>query len=253
MPNEETMVEQNVGEGAADDALQETLTEEQDASESLESVLDEGQPAEESAKETASQGSSEPGWIKKRVNDAVRKESDRIRAEVRAEFEQQYAPIRERLLEMDAQELVRQGVVKDLDTAKELVRYRQGQPAQPKAVEQPRQPNGQYAPKDDPAIQAQITMLRHQADQIKAEGGPDVIAAFQNDEDIKKAVIRGEMDFYDVARELKKQTPKRGRPPAPMRSPNGASGSEKSTIASMSREEFKRLEKRISEGARYNI
>ena len=53
------------------------------------------------------------------------------RESIRAEMEAQYAPIRERLLDMDAQDLVRRGVVKDIETAKELVRYRQGQQSQP--------------------------------------------------------------------------------------------------------------------------
>ena len=253
MDTEETMVEQQSVETAADDTLQEGPTEVQDASESLESVLDERQPAEEPAEKTSKPSTSEPGWIKKRINDAVSKASEQIRESVRAEFEQQYAPIREKLLDMEAQDLVKQGVVKSLDVAKELVRYRQGQALAPAPQEQPRNTKGQYAPKEDAGTSAHISMLQKQADKIKAQGGPDVIEAFTNNEEIKRKVIAGEMDFYDVADELKKQTPKRGRPPAPMRSPNGASGSEKSTLATMSKEEFARLEKRLSEGARYNL
>ena len=255
MEIEETMVEQQPVETAADDALQEGLTEVQDASESLESVLDDKQPAEEPEEKPSKQSTSEPGWIKKRINDAVSKASEQIRESIRAEYEQQYAPIREKLLDMEAQDLVKQGIVKSLDVAKELVRYRQGQsPAPtPEKQEQPRKSNGQYAPKEDAGTSAHIAMLQKQAEKIKAQGGPDVIEAFSSNEEIKRKVIAGEMDFYDVADELKKQTPKRGRPPAPMRSPNGASVSEKSTIATMSKEEFARLEKRLSEGARYNL
>jgi hypothetical protein len=38
-----------------------------------------------------------------------------------------------------------------------------------------------------------------------------------------------------------------------MRSSNGASGAEKSTIASMTDEQFDRLNKRLEEGARFKV
>ena len=258
MEFEETMVEQQ-DNAAVDDALPEDVVEEQDESESLESFVDNEQPAEEETKETESQGTSEPGWIKKRVEKAVQKAVAEALAQQQAEFDKQMAPIREKLIEDEARELVRSGEVKNLETAKELVRLRKGQPttvsqATQDRGEQPRNDKGQYAPKEDPATSARIDMLRHQADKIKAAGGPDVIAEFQSNEEIKQKVISGEMDFYDVRDELNKQTSKRGRPPAPMRSPNGASGSQKSTIAGMSAEQFAKFDKSLDEeGKRYRV
>ena len=255
MEFEETMVEQQ-DNAAVDDALPEDVVEEQDESESLESFVDNEQPAEEETKETESQGTSEPGWIKKRVEKAVQKAVAEALAQQQAEFDKQMAPIREKLIEDEARELVRSGEVKNLETAKELVRLRKGQPttATQDRGEQPRNDKGQYAPKEDPVTAAQISMLEHQAERIKASGGPDVIEAFQNDAEIKRKVVSGEMDFYDVADELRKQTPKRGRPPAPMRSPNGASGSQKSTIAGMSAEQFAKFDKSLDEeGKRYRV
>ena len=163
------------------------------------------------------------------------------------------APIRERMIEEEAKELVRSGEVKSLETAKELIRFRNGQPATEKPVEQPRRDNGQFAPKDqsDPVIKAQIKMLNHQAERIKDNGGPDVISAFQNDEEVNKKIVSGEWDFYDVADYLKKKPSK--KPPSPMRSPNGASGSKPNAIESMTDEQFAKLEKRIKEGARYTL
>ena len=96
-------------------------------------------------------------------------------------------------------------------------------------------------------------MLSHQADSIKADTGIDVIAVFNSNPEIKQKVIAGKMDFYDVAKGIKAEPQHKGKPPAPVRSPNGASGSEKSTIASMSKEQFARLEKRIAEGGRFEI
>ena len=260
MANEEYMVdniEEDVNQEAADeeeffseDGLSE---EEEDTSESIDSFVDDvdEEPAEEPAQP---QGTSEPGYVQRRIDKALARERDNIKAEVMAEMEAQYAPIKERLLEMDAQELVRKGTVKDLETAKELLRYRQGQGAVPTPApqdEQPRQQNGQFAPREDPATSAKIDMLAYQADKIKAQTGVDVISEFTNNPDIKEKVINGEMDFYDVA-EMMKPTQRR-HPPTPMRSPNGASGQTPlNAIETMSDEQFERMERRISEGGRFH-
>ena len=255
-PNE-TMVENEQLDTEVDDTLpEEVVEEEQDESEDLASYTDGGeQSAEEQPAATAPQA-SEPGYIKKRIEKAVAKAVEQTKAEMQAMFEQQMAPIREKMIEDEAQELVRSRKVSDIETARELVRLRKGQQAAPAAeqpkAQQPRSANGQYAPKEDPAVSARIEMLRHQADRIKGAGGPDVIAEFQNNQEIKKKIISGEMDFYDVADYLKNQKPSR-KPPSPMRSPNGASGQNPNAIESMSKEQFARMEKRISEGARIRL
>ena len=255
--NPEEIAVENLDTEAVDDApLGEVVEEEVDESQDLSSITEEEAPAEEPA-EPQPQGTSEPGWIKKRVEKAVNKAIAETEARMQAMFEQQMAPIREKMIEDEAQELVRSRKVSDIETARELVRLRNGQPAQqaaPKQDSQPRQSNGQFAPKNDPdvATNTRIAMLRHQADKIKAQKGPDVIAEFQSNEEIKKAVINGEMDFYDVADYLKTKKPSR-KPPSPMRSPNGASGTNPNAIDSMSDEQFARMEKKIAEGARYSL
>jgi len=95
-------------------------------------------------------------------------------------------------------------------------------------------------------------MLRHQADVILEKRGIDVTTEFMNNETIKQKVVRGEMDFYDVADMLAGQKKSR-KAPAPMRSPNGASGTNPNAIDTMSDEQFDRMEKRIKEGARYSL
>lgn len=243
MEFEETMVEETeVTE--ADDTLQEVTEETDESEESLDSAIGEEQPAEETAEPEPQ--ATEPGWIKKRVEKAVTKAVAQALAQQQAEFDRQMAPLRAKLIEDEAQELVRSKKVLDIETARELVRLRNGQPAV--ESEQPRQANN--APKDDPATTARISMLRHQADRIRENKGPDVIAEFQSNPEIKKKVISGEMDFYDVAAEMK--SPKK-KPPAPMRSPNGASGTNPNAIEAMSKEQFARMEKRISEGARIRL
>ena len=252
-PNE-TMVEENLGNEAMDDTLpDEIVEEEEDESEDLESFTEEEEaPAEEP--EEAPQA-TEPGWIKKRVEKAVNKAIAETRAEMQAMFDQQMAPIRAKMIEDEAQELVRSRKVSDIETARELVRLRNGQPAAAQAEQQPRSENGQFARKvdvEDVKTQTRIDELKKQASKIRDKTGLDVINEFMNNKEIKRKVVSGEMDFYDVADYLQEQKPSR-KPPSPMRSPNGASGVNPNAIESMSDEQFKRLEKRISEGARIRL
>jgi len=258
----------------AEDSLPEGFVEEAEESEDFdiesfdpniddegsEENADEAEQEDEQKPQGTSGGQKEPGYVKRRVAEAIEKATPGIRAalvnEVKAELEAMYAPMRERLIEMDARELVASGKVKDLETAKELVRYRQNQPqSTPAPKEQQRDENGRFTatPKEDPATTARINMLRHQADAIKADNGPDVIAEFQNNPKIKQKVISGEMDFYDVARQMKKSGGK--KPPAPMRSPNGATttGAELNAIDTMSDAAFERLERRVQSGARVRL
>ncbi len=250
-PNE-TMVENEINQ-EADDTLQESgLIEEKDESEeSLESFLedDEGQKPKEESKPDQPPA-SEPGWIRKRVDKAVQKAVAETEARMQAMFNKQMAPIREKMMEAEAEELVRTGAVKDLKTAKELVWYRQGRAPEPERNPQPRNELGQFQPRQDPAVTARINMLSHQAEAIKAKQGIDVTAEFMNNEDVKARVVSGELDFYDVA-EMMKQ-PQR-KPPAPVRSPNGASGYQSTPISSMSDEAFEKLERRLREGARISM
>lgn len=244
---DETMVEETFDD-EADDTLEEEIEEEDESEEDLDSIPDEEEQDEEPP---AQEQPSEPGWIKQRVNKAVQKAVAETEARMQAMFDQQMAPIRAKMMEDEAQELVRTRKVSDIETARELVRLRQGQPAQQAAEPQPRNEQGQYAPREDPVITTRINMLAHQADTIKNETGVDVVDVFLNDDDIQEAVKNGEMDFYDVARMLEQQNNR--RPPSPMRSPNGASGVAHNAITTMSDEQFRRMEKRIAEGARYTL
>lgn len=244
-----------------EDSLEEEIVEEpQDDSIDIDEALEEdgqqdgtqgtGEPEKQAAAQQPTQ--QEPGYVQRRISKAVEK----ALAEQREAFEAQMAPMREYMLNQEAQELVRTGKVKDLETAKELVRYRQGQPQpQPQSQEpQPRNERGQFVSRqqqgDDPVITARISMLQHQADRIKASGGPDVIAEFQNNEDIKEKIVSGEMDFYDVADQMRQKTASRKKS-APMRSANGANGAPGNAISDMSDEQFDRFVKKVQGGGRY--
>ena len=260
MDFDETMVDAEFDD-AADDTPEEVIEEEQDESESLDSLTgDEEQPTEESAEEPdedAAPKATDAGWFKKRISKAVEKAVAETEARMNAQFEQRMAPFVAKMLEDQAQELVRSRKVSDIETARELVRLRSGQPAPAQAPaeprqEQPRNANGQFAPKTDPAVNARNAMLEHQKEKIDASGGPDVASEFMKNKEIKQKVITGEMDFYDVADYLKEKSSKK-KAPSPMRSPNGASGTNPNAIDSMSDEQFARMERKIKEGARYTL
>jgi hypothetical protein len=243
--------------GAADDAQLEPMEEEvRDTSESLESVMEEGadaQPEDSGDEQQESQGTSEPGWMRKRIDKAVSKAVAETEQRLRAQYDAQLAPILERMRDQEARELVRQGEFKSLERAKEYLQLKQGiAPAAPED-EQPRDEKGRFTSADDKAIEMKSTMLAKQANKIKQNRGLDVMAEFNNNEETREKILSGEWDFYDVAENLEQKKVKRPRAPAPMRSPNGASGAEKSTIASMSAEQFARLEKRIDEGVVFKV
>ena len=271
MENNETMVQDLGEEMEMDDlSIDEVVEEpEEEPSESLDSIMgeieepEEEQPDEQPEEPPKAKG--EPGYVRGRIEKAVARERasmqadfDRQIAEMKSQFEAQMAPFRARMIEDEAQELVRSRKISDIETAREFVRMKNGQPAAAPAAstpepkrEQPRQSNGQFAPREDPAISARVSMLNHQAEQIEAETGLDVTAEFMSNPEIKKKVISGEMDFYDVAKQMQK--PQKKRPPSPMRSPNGASGNNPNAFENMTSEQFAKLEKKIQEGARYTL
>ena len=176
-------------------------------------------------------------------------------------FEQQMKPIREKMIEDEAQELVRSRKVADIETARELVRYRQGQPSAPENVEsgdpgRPRNDKGQFASKEqivsEARTQARIDELSRQADKIKANGGPDVIKEFTENPDIKRRVVSGELDMYDVA-DIMRNRKNTKKPPSPTRSPNGASNITPNAFANMSSKQFANFERRLAEGGSYTF
>ena len=255
----ENTVENNVTETAVDDALQESLVEEQDASEPIEAALQEAasEPTEEVEPQSEdSAPRNEPGWIRKRIDKAVSKAVAEAEQRVSAEYERRFAPMMQRMMEQEAQELVRQGEFKSLERAKEYLQLKQG--VTPQAVTPPQQnrdAQGRFTSnaQADDGVSARADILAKQAEKLKAKRGLDVMAEFNSNEETRQKVVSGEWDFYDVAEAMDASQQRRKATPAPMRSPNGASGSDQSSIATMTDEQFKRLEKNISGGKRYSV
>ena len=205
--------------------IEETVAEETvDTAESIESVM--------TAQEAPKPEPKEPGYVKQRIADALARERENIRAELTAEFQ----PIRDQLLEMQAEKLVSSGDFKNLETAKEYLQLKNGAPVSPKKEIT-----------TDPVIEARNKLLQHQAARIKEKTGIDVVAEI-TDEETRNSILNGDMDFYDYmeTRKSKKNIP------VPARSSNGASGHYPS-VMDMTSKEFAEMDKRISEGARFGV
>ena len=263
MDFEEPMVD--VDEIAEDDTSLDDFVEEEDESEEedfSEEFPDEEEEeeveeadeeeVEDEEEEEEEPPASEPGWMKKRIGKAVEKAVRETEARMQAMFEEQMKPFREKMIEDEAQALVASRKVADLETARELVRYRQG--AQPDVEEeQPRNEHGQFASREQIAeearINARIDMLTEQRNKILKKTGFDVMDVFNSDPEIKRQVVDGEIDFYEVA----DMQPKKKRPPTPSRSPNGSTNMTPNAFATMSSKQFARLEKKLDEGVRYKM
>lgn len=247
----ENLVDIMMQESAPDDTVQ--ASESQDT---LESVM--AEPETEVQKEQT----TEPGWIKQRVQKAVNKAVAETEARMNAKFEAMMAPIREAALDREASELVSSGEFKSLERAKEYVRLKSGAPVTPAAEEPPteqsRDAHGRFVStstaKDepDPVVAARADLLAKQAQKIKGSRGVDVMEVFNTDPTVKQRVLSGEWDFYDVADSVKTEAA-RARVPSPTRSPNGHTSGAALSIANMSSEQFKKLNQQLAGGKRFNV
>ena len=235
----DTMQQGNV----LDDAAQ---APEEPQGEALSSLMEEEQQAQEQQPEQPQEAQApakEPGWVRKRIDQAIARE----RRAWEAEQEQKLAPLYESMYDRQAQELVSAGEFKSLETAKEYVRMKHGAvsvPTEPQPAPQPSAANDV-----DPVIKARADLLSKQAQKIKANSGIDVMAAFNADPEIQSKLASGEWDFYDVADAIRGN---RRTMPAPMRTPNGT-GFSPASIQNMPEDQWKKLQANLSSGRRYDM
>lgn len=252
--DENNTVETMLTESVQDDAA---LSSEGEA---LSSVLEEEQ-VETAAKEqqTETVPAKEPGWIKQRVNKAVEKAVAEAEARVTAQYEAMLAPIRESVLDRQAEELVKAGEFKNLERAKEYVRLKNGATTTqtsdnaPESKQQ-RDEQGRFKASEDTEksamTHARADLLAKQAQKIKAKRGIDVMQALNEDNEIKNRVLSGEWDFYDVAENL---TAPKKTAPVPMRTSNGGTNPSAVSISGMTDEQFKRLQANLANGRIYDM
>ena len=247
----ENTVEQILAGSVQDDAAQAQQENTQPLSEFMNEQKTQTQPEAPAPKE--------PGWIKQRVSAAVDKAVAEAEARVAARYEAMLAPMRESLMDREAQELFASGEFKTLERAKEYVRLKNGVPvtqeaSEPQRSAPERDAQGRFVRQeqpDDPVTQAKADLLAKQAQKIMNTQGVDVMAAFQNDPNVQAKVLSGEWDFYDVAQELTGRAGRRA--PAPVYSPNSAGNQAGLSVANMSDEQFDRLNQSLASGRRYDM
>lgn len=230
-----------------DDAVLEPMQEQQIENVSSLDEVTGDQPEQQPEQEQQQPARKEPGWVRKRVDEAVLKASQdteaRVRAEMKAEFESMLAPLRESMYERQAEALVASGEIKSKETALKYVKAMAGVPEAPQAKATPKE--------GDAEAKAYAKLLASQASKIKAARGLDVNEVYNTDPEVKAKVLSGEWDFYDVAEAMSQ--PKR-RVPSPVRSSNSAMmDSTARAVANMSDAQFDRLLKNLEEGKVYDM
>lgn len=179
----------------------------------------EQQPAEVATAETPH---AEPGWMKKRIDAAVRKANSELEAKLRAEYDAQLAPLREAQLERDADKLVADGKIADRDMALEYLRATRGMQSAPEAPAKTVQRDDQgrfVSTKPDAAAQQKAAELVAQADTIFQSTGVDVMELYNTNPEIRQKVVNGEWSFVDVYKNTR-EAPAAPATPSPMRSAN---------------------------------
>lgn len=247
--DENKAVEMMLADGVQDDAAQ------ADVGEPISALLNE-QPAAEQQQQEA-QPQKEPGWIKQRIGKAVEKAVAEAEARVTAQYEAMLAPIRESVLDRQAEDLVKSGEFKSLETAKEYVRLKGGvvsapaaEPDQQKPTVQQRDEQGRFVSNNDAMTHARADLLAKQAQKIKARRGLDVMQAINADENMKNRVLSGEWDFYDVAESM--ASPQHNAP-VPVRTSNGGTSPSAVSISGMTDDQFRRLQANLANGRIYDM
>lgn len=234
-----------------DDAVLEPMQETEEQHPGLEEFIEaQAEPQQAPTEEEVHLPKREPGWVRQRVDKAVQKAVQETEARMRAEFENTLAPIRESMLEREADQLVAAGEFKSKDRAMEYVRMKAGLPG---AVQQPVQQQ-QQAPQQqqvDPRVQARGEMLAAQAAKIKSRNGVDVMAEFNSNNEVRQKILSGEWDFYDVVDAMGNPQQRQSSPQV-VRTPGGQGLSGKFSVADMSDAQFEQLQRNLRAGRTYD-
>ena len=201
--------------------------------------------------ESADTPQSEPGWMRKRIDAAVRKANSELEAKLRAEYDAQLAPLREAQVEREADKLVADGKITDRDMALNYVRATKGMPPVAETPAQPvaRDERGRFISQkpDATAAQTRAAELVAQADTILQSTGVDVMALYNTDLEVRQKVLNGEWSFVDVYKNTKK--PEVPAVPTPMRSANGM-GIGALDIRKMNSEQLAKLNAMLESGVK---
>lgn len=200
---------------------------------------------------TAEMPNTEPGWMRKRIDAAVRKANSELEAKLRAEYDAQLAPLREAQLERDADKLVADGKIADRDMALEYLRATRGMQSAPEAPTKTVQRDDQgrfVSTKPDAAAQQKAAELVAQANTIFQSTGVDVMELYNTNPEIRQKVIKGEWSFVDVYKNTR-ETPAAPATPSPMRSANSM-GIGQMDIRKMSSNQLAQLNAMLESGVK---
>lgn len=237
----ENSVETKVNELVQDDAVLTPVTETEET---------QTQPLTNITEEPETPPAKEPGWIRGRIDKAVSKALAEQEARLRAEFDSILNPIRESVLDRQAEDLVAEGEFKSKERALEYLKLKGGislDNPQDQSRQQPRNAQGQFVSSQPEAVDPRAQILANQATKIKAKSGVDVMAVFNQNDNIREQVLSGQMDFYDVLDAVQS----RQSMPAPIRQANGANVGSVS-VANMSDAQFQKLQENLARGIVYD-
>lgn len=218
--------------------------------------------AQEPAAEEQAQEEQKPmnGGIKGRLLESEEKGRKRGYndgyAAAKAEFEAEKAKMTERLAKLDELEL--QEAAKKIEQeegcsaalAMRLARLERGLPPQTTAPTntQPRDASGRFVKAEaqgqtgvDPKVQA----LFDQAQTVTRATGIDVLDIFNSNDEVKRRIASGEIDFADVAREYGQQ--ERKKAPPVVRTSAGSTVKARG-FADLSDEAFDQMQAELSKG-----
>jgi hypothetical protein len=206
------------------------------------------QPAEAPVETTPQ---TEPGWMRKRIDAAVKKANSELEAKLRAEYDAQLAPLREAQLVAEADKLVADGKISDREMALNYLRATKNIPTPvnsepPATASAARDEKGRFvSTKPDAETQQRAATLVTQADALSRSSGVDVMALYNSNPDIKQKIVSGEWDFVDVLKHAQSHP----SVPSPVRNTNSM-GIGNMKIGRMSDDQFDKLNAMLAEGQR---
>lgn len=252
---EDTTVEQEFTESAQADAVQAPEQEASTLTDLMDEMPEEAAEASQDGKESKQELS---GGIKGRLLASEKKGYERGRSEAEAAwaeerkgYEARISALQELELKEEAKKLAAEEGISEA-IATRLLRAERGlkPPAESAPAQQPRDDRGRFV--EDTARKendAYAQKLMAQAEAVKRLTGIDVMEAFNSDDDVKRRIASREIDFYDLADEMKE--PARKVPPVVKASSGDTS--RRRGIMSLSDEQFDELDRRLEKGAHYDM
>lgn len=268
MYDDNTSVDMDFSESVQDDAAQA----QEESTTAFSDLLNGSEPEEQNSQDGEQAGGNDEdanlsGGIRGRLMASERKGYTRGQQEAEARWQQERAQYEERLsrleeleIKQDAQTLAQQEKI-SVALAERLIRAERGKPAaavqetqQSQQQERPRDAQGRFVSQQQSRQtqqDARVQELYQQTRNIQRMTGMDLLSVFNSDEEIQRRIGSGEIDFYDLAREMQQGSTKKRVPPVvPRTSGNTAHAN---GVMDLSDAQFDRLDRALEEGTVYDM